>query len=68
MRPVGTPASAKLVRAYLTDCGHIRYPSHSDRRTGEPIKDTPFDLPCVARDPFARNFAALAKKGDRLVV
>lgn len=50
------------------DCGHIRYPSHSDRRTGEPIKDTPFDLPCVARDPFARNFAALAKKGDRLVV
>jgi single-strand DNA-binding protein len=46
----------------------IDNPSRTDRRTGEVIKETPVAMSCVARDPFARNIAATAKKGQRLLV
>lgn len=46
----------------------IYNPTSTDRRTGEIVKGTPVAMSCVARDPLARNIAAGAKKGDRLVV
>lgn len=46
----------------------INNPSRTDRRTGEVVKETPVGMSCVARDPLARNIAAGAEKGDRLLV
>lgn len=46
----------------------IDNPTRTDRRTGEVVKETPVAMSCVARDPLARNIAAGAKKGERLLV